>query len=298
MSILERKIAGIELRDIPYTRPFKLVSKYDHVLSAGYVLLSLGLLAKTLPLVTAFGIAAFLTFGSAAMAGRHLSVPGSNKLAANFRVSVDKELADPRLEEIGRDLEKQLADRGIERKINFFKLPAEYPFAGLRVSVYPFDAYMNKRLYIGLTPSLLKLLDKDELHAALGHEVTHSTGRMNALVHFGLLAANGLAGSLALMSGDIRGLSGFLLQVLVTLSFVRSEEFRCDRGAALLSQKPLALASALRKIATQRYLPLFSGDEEKAGKHDSGLDQYALPYPSVVRRTRRLQAMQRQLTQA
>jgi heat shock protein HtpX len=125
-----------------------------------------------------------------------------------------------------------------------------------------------------VTTGLLQLLDQPELEAVLGHELTHVANRDVMLmtvasffasiaafiVQFGFFFGGGLGGndrddngggggSLAvviLVSGVVYVVSFVLLQALS-----RYREFAADRGSAIITGRPSALASALLKISGQ-----------------------------------------------
>jgi heat shock protein HtpX len=121
------------------------------------------------------------------------------------------------------------------------------------------------------TTGLLSMLDQSELEAVLAHELTHVANRDVMLmtiasffasiaafiVQWGFLFAGGLGGDDRDDSGP-----GFIVVILVSglvyvVSFVliqalsRYREFAADRGSAIITGRPSALASALMKIDGQ-----------------------------------------------
>jgi heat shock protein HtpX len=122
-----------------------------------------------------------------------------------------------------------------------------------------------------VTTGLLQLLDQPELEAVLGHELTHVANRdvmvmtiasffasiASFIVQFGFFFVGGFGGN----DRDDNG-PGFIVVILVSgvvyvVSFVllqalsRYREFAADRGSAIITGRPSALASALLKISGQ-----------------------------------------------
>jgi len=120
---------------------------------------------------------------------------------------------------------------------------------------------------VALTQGILDLLKDDELEGVLAHELSHVK---NNDILISSVAAT-LAGAIFLLAniarfgaifGGIGGrkrdgnLIGLLIisivaplaALLIQLAISRSEEFRADKKGALLTKKPLSLASALEKL--------------------------------------------------
>jgi len=123
-----------------------------------------------------------------------------------------------------------------------------------------------KRSVIVVTTGLLKRLDQEELEGVLAHELSHVAHRdvtVMAIASFSAIVAGFLARSV-MWSGmgrnrDQNTAVMFLVITLVSvvvyfLSYLlmralsRYRELGADRGAALLTGKPSALARALQKI--------------------------------------------------
>ena len=117
---------------------------------------------------------------------------------------------------------------------------------------------------VAATTGLLSMLNRDEIEAVMAHELSHVknrdtlimtmvatiAGAISMLANFGMMFRGG--------DGDNRGagIAGLLAvliapfaAMIVQMAISRTREYGADAGAAGLTQNPLALASALRKIA-------------------------------------------------
>lgn len=173
---------------------------------------------------------------------------------------------------------------------------------------------------VAVTEGLLQLLDRRELAAVLAHELSHIKNRDTLVMTIAASIAGALSmlanmaswGSLlggasadeddddgSLFGGLLGVLLAPLLASLIQMAISRSREFLADEAAAQLTNDPLALASALRKIAGwSQQVPLQSGSPATAHLFiinpfsGEGLVRLFSTHPSTEARIERLLAMQ------
>lgn len=172
---------------------------------------------------------------------------------------------------------------------------------------------------VAVTEGLLQLLNRDELAGVLAHELGHVKNR-DTLV---MTVAATIAGALSMLaemamwrsllggsSSDeeeghpAAGLLGVIVApiaaVLIQSAISRSREFMADEAGARLTGRPLALASALRKIESwSRQVPMTSGTPATAHMFiinpfsGGGMLRLFSTHPATEERIRRLEAMAR-----
>jgi heat shock protein HtpX len=167
-----------------------------------------------------------------------------------------------------------------------------------------------------VTEGILTILDRRELRAVLGHELSHVYNR-DILISSVAAALSGIVTMLAYLAWfiplgsddeDGPGLLGMLLMLIVgpiaasiiQLAISRSREYEADADGAALSGDPLALASALHKIdAGARRLPLPAEGRIASSAHlmianplrADGMAALFSTHPPVAERIARLERM-------
>ncbi|HXU99426.1 MAG TPA: M48 family metallopeptidase [Caulobacteraceae bacterium] len=131
------------------------------------------------------------------------------------------------------------------------------------------------RFSVTVTRGLLEGLDRDELEAVLGHEMTHVINRdvrtmIIAAIFAGIitLLCQILARSIFFGRGSDRGRGaglfwivaivtaavGYVLAIVIRMAISRRREFVADAGAVELTKNPDAMISALTKVAGHTHL--------------------------------------------
>ncbi len=176
-----------------------------------------------------------------------------------------------------------------------------------------------KSAVVAVTEGLLGMLSQDELEGVIAHELGHVKNRDILL---STIAAS-MVGAITLISrlgfymggGRNRGVNpivGLAMMIfapmgamLLQMSVSRSREFGADRAGALISHKPLALASALGKL--QRYSTSRPQDVNPATSHMfivsplgglGGVSKLFRTHPATGERVTALQRIAAELGQA
>ncbi|ALG83002.1 zinc metalloprotease HtpX [Halanaeroarchaeum sulfurireducens] len=118
---------------------------------------------------------------------------------------------------------------------------------------------------VAVTTGILQTLDRDELEGVLAHELSHIKNRdMTVMtvasflstvaflvVRWGWLFAGGRnrqQGGASVIVAILASLVVWIISYLLIRALSRYREFAADRGAAMITGKPSAMASALMKI--------------------------------------------------
>ncbi len=176
---------------------------------------------------------------------------------------------------------------------------------------------------VAVTTGLLDTVSQEELAGVLAHELGHIkhhdtllmtitatiAGAISMLANFGMFFGGrsnnnnniGMIGSLALL------ILGPLAAGLVQMAISRTREYEADREGAEISKRPLALASALQKIAGRaEQIPNMDAERNPASAHlfivnplsGARMDNLFSTHPNVENRVARLAAMARDMGEA
>ena len=183
----------------------------------------------------------------------------------------------------------------------------------------------QKHAAVAVTTGLLNILDDDELEGVIAHEISHIKTKdvvvMTYASFFLIVAAtlssflmfsaifggmgrnrNNNAGSVVLVALLVTFIVRIIGSMLVaTLS--RYREFSADRGAAALTQKPMALASALQRLQGSMVTTPKQDLRKVEGMNaffilsavGPGLAELFASHPSTAKRVQRLQQYDQQM---
>jgi heat shock protein HtpX len=137
-------------------------------------------------------------------------------------------------------------------------------------SLNAFASGINTKTYaVSLSRGIINKLDDDELEAVIAHELTHIRNRDVRLLIISIIFV-GIFGFVAemlfrslrfgrvgrdrkqgggIIIALILALIGYLIATLFRFAISRKREYLADAGAAELTRRPRALASALRKVS-------------------------------------------------
>lgn len=168
---------------------------------------------------------------------------------------------------------------------------------------------------IAVTQGLLDRLDDDEIEGVLSHELSHVKNRDTLVSAIAATVAGAISylaqiAWLGMFSRDRENGNILLLPLLilapiaamlVQLSISRGREFFADYTGAMISKKPLALASALEKISS--YVDRNPMKGSSATSHlwivnpfkGSSFSSLFMTHPSTDERIRRLKELARKM---
>ncbi len=173
---------------------------------------------------------------------------------------------------------------------------------------------------VAATTGLLRMLNRHEVAGVMAHELAHVkhhdtltmtitatiAGAISMLANFGLFFGGGNREN----NGSPFGAIGTILMVflaplaamVVQMAISRSREYEADRGGAEICGQPLALASALAKIAgTAHQVPNYEAEANPATAHmfiinplsGQRMDNLFSTHPATENRIAALEALSR-----
>jgi heat shock protein HtpX len=253
------------------------------------VLTALGIIPPDTPYVSALVWCALFGFG-----GSFLSLAMSKSIA---KASTRARVIDTPSSDIERWLvstvERQAKEAGIGMpEVAIFDSPDPNAFAtGMR----------RNNALVAVSTGLLRLMDKREAEAVLGHEITHvANGDMVTLTliqgvvnTFVLFLARVIASQFergAFMIYMVLQMVFGLFASMIVAWFSRRREFRADAGGARL-ESPAAMASALNRLRVMRDAPSQLPENLAAfGIRGEGMLRLMASHPPLEERIARLQA--------
>lgn len=170
---------------------------------------------------------------------------------------------------------------------------------------------------VAVTSGILRILNRDELEGVLGHELGHVRNRdilLSSIVAtiagaIGMLSRAAMWGAMLGGGNRDRNSANPLVMILVMIlaplaaavvqmAISRTREFGADRAGAEISGKPLALASALRKLERgAQAVPMRQATEATAHQFivnplsGSNMRKMFSTHPSTDERVARLEAL-------
>lgn len=159
--------------------------------------------------------------------------------------------------ELHQMIERICVDAGVPKpRIGIMPSPMANAFATGR---------SPKRAVVAVTDTITRVLNKNELEAVLAHEVSHIKNRdvlTLTLASFTAMIASMIVHNILFISFTNRGegsppwlLIGiaagvvWLVSTILMLALSRYREYAADRGSAYITNNPMALVSALKKIS-------------------------------------------------
>jgi len=231
-----------------------------------------------------------------------------------------EELSEEEAPEIHRVV-SNLAEKASIPKPQVYMIPDKMPNA--------FATGRNPRhAAVAVTKGLTQILDSNELEAVLAHEISHVINRDTLI---SVIAAS-LAGAISMLAvmarwgaifGGRRRRGGNIFVVLalsiiaplaaavIQMAISRGREYKADRGAGELTGRPMALASALKKLEAQNHReaqqptqqatahmfivnPFSSSGRQRAPRQRSSSNLFST-HPPVQKRVEELEKMARGL---
>jgi heat shock protein HtpX len=204
---------------------------------------------------------------------------------------------------------RDLAQRGKIPMPKVYLIPEETPNA--------FATGRNpQNAAVAVTVGLTRMLDRRELAGVLAHELGHVmnrdtlimtvaaslAGALGYLAQFALFFGGGSSDDDDGGSNPLFGIFGMIIAMIaapmIQMAISRSREFIADETGARLTEDPLALAGALRKIESwSQQIPMHSGSPATAHMFiinpfsGGGMARLFSTHPSTQARIERLEAL-------
>lgn len=170
---------------------------------------------------------------------------------------------------------------------------------------------------VAVTEGIMRLLSRDELRSVIAHELAHIKHRDTLI---GTVAAT-FAGAISMLanmaqwamifgggrSSDSRGghpiatiavmIIAPIAAIMIQMAISRAREYAADRGGAQITNRPLSLANALRKLHNVSLEIPMNASPATAHLfivnplHGGGLAKLFSTHPPVEERVKRLEAM-------
>jgi heat shock protein HtpX len=177
---------------------------------------------------------------------------------------------------------------------------------------------------VAATTGLLDRLSREEVAGVIAHELAHVKNRdtltmtiaatiggaISMLANFGMLFGggnrNGERGGLGMIGTLMMVFLAPMAAAIVQMAISRSREYEADKGGAEISQRPLWLASALRKIeAAAHQIPYDTAERNPATAHmfiinplsGQGMDNLFSTHPNTDNRVAALEEIAREMGQ-
>lgn len=158
----------------------------------------------------------------------------------------------------------------------------------------------EKTFAITLSQGIIDKLDDDELEGVIAHELTHIMNRDVRLLIVSIIFVGVFAfitefalrsirysgkskkdGAVIIIVVIVLAALGWLLSTVYRFAISRKREYMADAGAAELTKKPEALASALRKISVDPRIEAVNRDDVAQLFIDHPLDKKKTAFSSI-----------------
>jgi heat shock protein HtpX len=183
-------------------------------------------------------------------------------------------------------------------------------------SLNAFASGIDEKSYsVTLSRGIINKLDDDELEGVIAHELSHIRNRdvrllIISIIFVGIFAflaemafrslrfmgggrkKNGKSSGAIILIAIVVTAICYLLSMLLRFGISRSREYLADAGAADMTRKPYALASALKKIDADPYIEAVENrdvaqlfiDNPKPSKHGFSWDNLFATHPPISKR--------------